>query len=204
MKKQEKNQLAKISRNLDKVFNLATDKQIKEGKNWYYKANEEINKAANLTQFAPIVAANVCSILSPRNKWAQNLKDMLTVLNAVNKGVEPEDVKVCTFHTNKFKAFNAAKEELIVTDKSLKTYNFVRNIGLLCKDSVTIDIWALRACFYGTPIKIDSASIGRIAYGQIKDLFLKKAAKLGLTGYEYQAILWVTLQENYISEAKKK
>ena len=45
-------------------------------------------------------------------------------------------------------------------------------------------------------IKINSATIGRVAYEQIKQLTLKKAAKLGLKGFEFQAILWLSAQTN--------
>jgi hypothetical protein len=45
-------------------------------------------------------------------------------------------------------------------------------------------------------IKIDSATIGKIAYQQIKDLTIKKANKLGLTGFEFQAVIWLSAQKN--------
>lgn len=197
MKKLTSNELKSISRRLDKVFNLGTKEQIKDGKKWYFEANQFILETSQKYGFDAYTVGGVLSALSPRNKWEQNKKDTIKVLKAVNNGIEPENIKVCTFHTNKFKAFAIAKKETMITDKSLKTFNFIHNCALLDPSMVTIDIWALRACIWGSAIKIDSAQIGRIAYGQIKSLFLHKAKKLGLKGYEYQAILWVIAQGNY-------
>lgn len=196
MKALTKYQIRKISKNLDKYFNLATDQDIKQGKQWYKDANEICQDIAGRYNTDTMTAAQVISALSPRNKWKQNILDAYTIFDAVQDGKNPEDVKVCTFHTNKFKAFNIAKSKTRITDKSLKTYNFCKNIANLCAESLTIDIWHLRGCM-DKLIKIDNASIGRLAYGQIKKLTIKKAEKLGLKGYELQAIIWLTTQKNY-------
>ena len=60
---------------------------------------------------------------------------------------------------------------------------------------MTVDIWHLRACF-NDKININSATIGRIAYEQIKKLTIKKANKLGIKGFELQAIIWLSAQNN--------
>ena len=196
MKALTKHQLRKISKNLDKYFNQATSEDIKQGKQWYKDANRICQDMARRYNTDAMTAAQVISALSPRNRWTQNIWDAYTIFDAVQDGLSPEDVKVCTFHTNKFKAFNIAKNKTKITDKSLKTYNFCQNIANLCAESLTIDIWHLRGCM-DKLIKIDNASIGRLAYGQIKKLTIKKAEQLGLKGYEFQAILWLTIQKNY-------
>jgi hypothetical protein len=196
MKKLNTYQLNKVKKNLIKFFNLASNEDLKNGKNWYieaYKICQDIAQKYNTNTF---IAASVISALSPRNKWHQNIKDAYTVFDAVKNNIEPENVKVCTFHSNKFKAFQLAKSEIQITDSSLKTYNFVNNIALLSKKHVTVDIWHLRACF-DKIIQIDKAKIGRIAYGQIKDITLQVSEKLGISGYELQAIVWLSVQKNY-------
>ncbi len=199
MRKLTPYQLKKISKNLDKLFNKATSKQIKDGKDWYKTAYDICIDASLKYNKTVLQCASVLSALSPRNKWEQNIKDMHTVLDAVNSNKQPEDIKVCTFHNNKFKAFALAKGQIEFTEKgSLKTFNFVNNISSLSNEFLTVDIWHLRACF-DTIIKIDSASIGKIAYGQIKKLTIKKANKIGLKGYEYQAIIWGAIQSHYKS-----
>ena len=196
MKKLTKYQLRQISKNIDFYFNLSTKKQITEGKQWYINANNICKDIAQKYQTDLLTAAQVIAALSPRNKWQQNIKDSYKIFEAIKNNIEPEKIKVCTFHTNKFKAYNIAKNKITITDKSLKTYNFCKNIALLDKDSLTIDIWHLRACF-NKQIKINSATIGRPAYQQIKQLTINKANKLGLTGYQLQAILWLTVQNYY-------
>ena len=193
MKKLTPYQLTKISRNLDYYFNKATKQEIKTGLSWYKDANDICKDIATKYNTTTLIAAQVISALSPRNKWEQNIKDSYKVFEAVKFGFHPEDIKICTFHTNKFKAFNIIANNVQITDKSLKTYNFVNNIALLSNEHLTIDIWHLRACF-SRIIKIDKANIGRIAYQQIKEVTIKKANKLGIKGYELQAIIWGSIR----------
>jgi len=194
MKELSKYKLTKISKNLDKFFDMASTMDIKEGREWYAKANKIITDISNCYDIDPYKVASVMSALSPRNRWEQNIKDTDKVCDAWKKGIRPEDIKVCTFHTNKFKAFAILESKVSITDKSLKTFNFVRNIAYLDPTALTIDIWHLRACF-DKIIKIDSVNIGRKAYAQIKELTLKKAERLGLKGYQYQAIIWTAVRK---------
>ena len=195
MRKQTKSELRKISKNLDYFFNLATDEEIKQGKKWYKLANQFCIDTANEYNTTPLIVASVVSALSPRNKWKQNLIDAKKVFKAIEEGKEAEDIKVCTFHKNKFKAFELAKGNIFITEDSQKTFNFVRNIAHLDPTAVTIDIWHIRASLKQFK-SIGSAKIGKLAYKQIKALTIKKAQKLGLTGFEYQAILWLSVQNN--------
>ena len=195
MRKQTKTELKKISRNLDYFFNLATDEDIKQGKEWYKDANEFCVDIANEYNTEPLMVASIVSALSPRNRWKQNLIDSQKVLQAIEEGKQPEDIKVCTFNKNKFKAFELAKGNIFITEDSLKTFNFVRNIAHLDPTALTIDIWHIRACLKEFK-SIGSSQIGKLAYKQIKALTIKKAQKLGLKGFEYQAILWLSVQNN--------
>jgi hypothetical protein len=192
MKKLTKNQLAKVSKNLDHYFNLATDEQINDGLNWYKKANQFCRDQEQIFGIGSDVIASVLSALSPRNKWATNLKDTVTVLNAVKNGQGPTDVKVSTFHTNKFKAFALALGTIQITNESRKTYSFVCNVGNLDEARATVDVWHLRACFNQT-----IGALGQIAYDQLERLTISKAKKLGLKGFEYQAIIWASVQSNF-------
>jgi hypothetical protein len=194
MKKLTKYQLKKISKNLDYYFNYASAKDIKDGMQWYKNANDICKDIAKKYNTNVFIAAQVISAISPRNKWEQNIKDAYSIFEAIKHGTHPEDIKICTFHTNKFKAFNIVTNNVQICDKSLKTYNFVHNIALLSNEHLTIDIWHLRACF-NESINIGSASIGRLAYEQIKSLTIRKADKLGLKGYEYQAIIWNSIRK---------
>jgi len=192
MKKLTNNQLLKISKNLDKYFNLSNDQQITDGLNWYKAANTFCIETAKQFNTTSSVVASIVSALSPRNKWHTNLKDTINVLNAVKNNLGPTDIKVSTFHSNKFKAFAIATGKTEITNESRKTYSFVRNVGQLDADRVTIDVWHLRACFGET-----MGSIGKLAYDQIESLTIRKAKRLGIKGFEYQAIIWGSIQCNF-------
>lgn len=192
MRKLNDSQLLKVSKNLDKYFNMATDEQIAEGLNWYKDANAFCIETAKQFKTNSSVVASIVSALSPRNKWKTNLKDTITVLNAVKNGLGPTEIKVSTFHTNKFKAFAIANGQTEITNDSRKTYSFVRNVGQLDAERITVDVWHLRACFGET-----MGAIGKLAYDQLESLTIKKAERLGLKGYEYQAIIWGSIQANF-------
>jgi len=196
MKELSDYKLRKISKELEYCFNAATKQNIIDGMNWYKNANGICNAIAEKFNTTNLIAASVLSVLSPRNKWKQNILDAYKVFTAVQDGVRADEIKVCTFHTNKYKAFAVAEGKVTITDKSLKTFNFVYNIAHLDNNFLTIDIWHLRACF-NKSIKIGSAAIGRVAYSQIKALTQRNARALGMTGFEYQAILWCSVRENY-------
>jgi hypothetical protein len=180
----------KIRENLRMYFDLATQDQIESGKQWYYRAHEICKRLAG-DKFTPEQAAGVISALSPRNKWERNIIDAETVLNAVYYGDGPEDVKVCTFNTNKYKAFEIAKGNRTITDVSRKTYAFIRNIAGLDPDRVTVDVWHLRACFGST---IDTGLTPK-RYDIIEAITLDEAKRVGLKGFEYQAIIWEVVRD---------
>jgi hypothetical protein len=197
MKKLEKNQLAKVSRNLEKLFNHATIEDIVNGKDWYYEAHKWCKNTTmeydNI--FSPMAVASVLSALSPNNKWEQNKKDVYKVLSAVMMNWKAEDIKVCTFHSNKYKAFEIAKGNLFIDISARKTFSFVNNISELNDRYVTIDLWHLRACFGKT-----MTSLGMLAYQQLEKLTINKAQKVGMKGFEYQAIIWLVAQRLYNNE----
>lgn len=201
MKKLSKYKLHKISKNLDYFFNIATKKEIKSGLAWYQDANKQASNIAKKYNLDVYKVAQVISALSPRNKWSQNIKDADKVCEAFTLGLHPTDVKVCTFHTNKFKAFNILANNISITNNSLKTFNFVNNIAYLSNDFLTVDIWHLRACFKDN-ISIKSSFIGKLAYEQIKNITTAKAIRLGIKGFELQAIIWLTTQR-YFNNLKK-
>ncbi len=176
----------KIKKNLLEMYEKRTDQHTQEGMQWYKTANQICIDMGKQLDYDPAVVAQVISALSPRNKWEKNIIDTRTVLEAVNDGKNPEDVKVSTFHSNKNKAFEIARGERGIDKASPKTYSFVKNIAELDASKVTIDVWHLRACFGKT---IDSG-LTPLRYKQLEQLTLKCAEMVGVRGYEFQAIVW--------------
>ena len=201
MKKLTAYKIAKFRKNLEFIYNFAQDQDLENGKAWYKDAHAICHDISEKYNVSTLVAAKVISALSPRNKWERNIFDAYQVFDAVKAGKGPDDIKVCTFTGNKLKAFAIVEGTKDITTKSLKTYNFWHNIAYLCSESVTVDIWHLRACL-GDKLSIDSASIGKTAYGQIKDLTLRMAEKANMTGFEFQAIIWLAAQRYFAQNDK--
>src|SRR5210317_1580936 len=91
----------KVKDNLKFFFDITSEEDQINGKFWYSNANEFTQRMAVKYGYTAETVASVLSALSPHNKWERNLIDKETVLDAVNKGLFPEDVKVCTFNKNK-------------------------------------------------------------------------------------------------------
>jgi hypothetical protein len=193
MKELTTKQLAEVNKNLDNYFSLATDKDIDNGIAWYKQAHYICKDLAKQYNTKLETVASIISALSPRNKWNQNIKDTVTVLNAIHNNLSPDDIKVCTFHKNKYKAFLLGQRKAQITEQSLKTFNFVRNIADLDENSITIDVWHLRACFGKTIKNVPTPTV----YAQIKELTINKAKEKGLKGFEYQAIIWNSVKNNF-------
>jgi hypothetical protein len=193
MKQLTEIQLTEVNNNLDHYFSLATDKDIDDGIAWYKQAHYICKDLAKQYNVSLNTVASIISALSPRNKWPQNIKDTITVLNAIHCDLSPDQVKVCTFHKNKRKAFILGKGLAKITDKSLKTFSFVNNIADLSEDHITIDVWHLRACFGKTIKTVPTKN----AYNQIRLLTIEKAKQNELKGFEYQAIIWNAVKNNF-------
>lgn len=187
-----KYQRSKVRANLREIFNSATEADIFGGRTWYDSAHKICLDYALEFGTTTERVAQVMSALSPNNKWERNIIDTKTVLTAVRDQVAPEDVKVCTFHSNKYKAFAIARGELSILSTSPKTFAFVRNIGALDETKVTIDLWHLRACF-GVTVE---GGLTLKRYRELERLTIDEAKKVGLKGYEFQAIVWEALRNS--------
>ena len=175
-------------------FDLSTDQHIEDGKNWYATAHHKVIMFSGTYVMEPIVVASILSALSPRNKWERNLIDTENVIKAFKNREDPDSVKVCTFNTNKYKAFAIANGKTKIEQTSRKTYSFVQNIANLCEEHVTIDVWMLRAMF-GKTVK---QGLTPSRYDELVDIILDEASKVGLLGYQYQAIIWECIRERNI------
>jgi hypothetical protein len=181
----------KVKDNLKYFFDTASDLDRISGKAWYFNANLFCEKMAVKYGLTTETVAAIVSALSPHNKWERNLIDTETVLKAVRKDLQPEDVKVCTFNSNKEKAFKIARYEEAIDISSPKTYAFLQNIAYLNDQYVTIDRWHIRASFNKM---IAPKSLTKGLYQEIQDITIKEASDVNLTGYQYQAIIWESIK----------
>ena len=185
-----------IEKNLRKWFELASDEQVDKGIDWYVDAKEFTRTLANEYGIDSYTVATVVSCLSPNNKWERNKIDADSVINAYSEGISPEEIKVCTYNANKFKAFRALDGELIA-ESAPKTHAFAMNVGLNSAEHITIDKWHLRACLFGPEdgIKDCVESCTNVQYRRVEKITAKLAKEYGIKGFEFQAIIWVTIKD---------
>mgnify|MGYP003121967923 CR=1 FL=1 len=182
-------------------FYESTEQERTDGMLWYKEAQDFVyeqyhefkDKIEGLT---PYKVAGVVSATSPNNRWEQNKKDTITVLKAIATGLPPEAVKICTYNKNKVKAFEVGKGNVELTAKSPKTHSFAMNVGLNSPDHITIDKWHLRACVTtpkdGVVDCVESCTA--VQYRRIEAITAEIAKRMGMKGYELQAIIWVTIK----------
>lgn len=186
-----------IKRNLHHWFAVATDEHVIAGRQWYSKAQKFCRELGKTYKVDPYVVASVLSALSPNNKWERNKIDTNNCVFAFKQGKGPSSVSVCTYNANKEKAFKILYDDAQIKSYSPKTHAFAMNVGLLSKDHITIDKWHIRACLCspedGIVPTVDNIT-GK-QYRRLEALTVDCAA--GMTGYEYQATIWVNIKESW-------
>lgn len=177
-------------------FSRATPKQIVSGSKWYNHYHQWCRDRGSELGFRPQTVAGVVSALSPNNKWERNLQDAVAVLKAVRDDISPDNIKVCTYNSNQEKAFKIAQNDDPFFDRttSPKTHAFVSNLGELDASRVTLDIWMWRVVNHRTRKPLKSLTEAR--YRAIEQIVLDLASGQGVTGYEYQAIVWEAVRES--------
>ena len=188
----------KIKNRLNYWFNQATEQEIKDGKNWYKDAQEFSKYLSETYNIDSYVCASVISALSPNNKWERNKIDAETVIKAHLNGITPGSIKVCTYNANKNKAFDILNGK-VITEKSPKTHAFAMNVGLLSSDHITVDKWHLRAClvYPNDGILPCVESCTSVQYRRVEKITSQLAKENNLKGYEFQAIVWVTIKNKW-------
>jgi len=191
--------LKKYRSNLRTWYKRATEEQWIKGTLWYFEAQSVAHSLAKTYGVDPEVAAGVISALSPNNKWDRNKLDAATVLAAAETGTPATSVKVCTYNSNKLKAFDIAMGNRKVLKQSPKTYAFAQNVGNLDPNHITIDKWHLRAMqTTARDYKDAKTSVTPKQYRILEEETVKVAREFGLSGYEFQAIVWVTIRDAWM------
>lgn len=177
------------------------DKQI--GMSWYNNAYAVSVKIAKDYDFTVEQIAGAIAALSPNNKWDRNIQDAESLARAIRAGVDPLDVKVCTFGSNKLKAIQILTSD-VDSDaicnilKGQKVIAFFLNISLNgdtdCPviDGHAYNIWA------GTVSGLKEVpSITPKAFAAIQDAY-RDAARIAsqvtgetISAGQMQAITWV-------------
>ena len=177
--------------NIEKVFEAASEQDIKLGMAWYPYASYIAGEIATELGVPKYKVCAVISALSPNNKWERNLKDAKSLIQGWKVG--NTSVKVCTFNSNKEKAIrilDGEKVETVLTGP--KTWAFYNCILNPASSHVTID-------FHAANIhdgELGKRSLSRKQYSEISKSYISTADKLRLHPSTLQAITWVVWREN--------
>ena len=189
-----------IADNLKLWFNSASHKNQIEGLEWYSEAQKHCKLKAKQYGMSTYSYAEIVSITSVNNKWERNKIDAESCVKAYQSGLKPRDIKICTYNANKEKAFRVLDKTQILGITSPKTHAFASNVGLNSPHHITIDKHHLRACVTKpsegvVPDVVTSCTAKQ--YRRIEAITAQLASEQGLKGYQYQAIIWLAIKENW-------
>ena len=189
-----------IVRNLQAWIDIATRKQMREGKAWYREAQKFTRNLSKIHKVDKYIVAAVTSSLSPNNRWERNKLDANALIAAFMEGRSIDSFKVCTYNANKRKAWLIMEEGAEIAAKSPKTHAFAMNIGRLSEKHVTIDKWHIRACLCKPSEGIvDNCleSVTSVQYRRIEAITARLAEENKLKAYQLQAVIWVAIKQNW-------
>jgi len=163
-----------------------------EGLEWYAKSNSIITHSAHQRKIDVDVMAKLVAITSVKVRWHKNIEIAETIFDAHLEKIDPEQVVVMGYKSNKMKAFNFLDGDVDLLPTARKTFAFYRN---LCLDPewVTFDTWMLRTLFTK-----EQALSSRVRYEQLRDIFIVIADKYNIIPYQAQAICWLQMQHEDI------
>lgn len=197
MKGLTRHYIKKTNNNLNRYFLAASVDQVERGLNWYNLFNSVICDIARNYNITAETAAEIFSALSPRNRLHTNLRDTINVVEAFQAGIGPDGIRCSTYDTNKYKAFGIMAGSDGIREQALKTFSFYKNC-LLDPDFITIDTWHIRA----TVGRHYKGTLTRLRYEQLTELTLDAAKRHGVTGYQFQAIIWNSIRERHIENKR--
>lgn len=172
-----------------KWYNIATQQEINAGLVWYNDAQQLCIELATKYQVTTTQIAQVISVLSPQKKWETNKLETIAFCNEFFNGVKPSFNYFATKKSIE-ECKQILKGDFLIPSKRTKTFSFADNIANTQSKEITIDRHALRIAYDDKSAKIDKVTpkqykIAREAYQIVAD-------SLGITGYQLQAITWVT------------
>ena len=185
-----------------KVYNLATDKEIRQGLLWYEVANYLASGIAEELGVSPKAATGVIAALSTNNQWARNLVDARNLIEGFQRGLNPDEIKVSTYNAMKAKAWSILEDDLSCHSSILtrlngrKIQSFYECISGF-NGSCCIDGHA-RNIAYGERVSLTDkqTNIGVKEYSNLQESYYRAAQKVVIDGttlkaHQMQAITWV-------------
>lgn len=194
--------LRKITNNLHRYIELATEQDIEEGLNWYPEANEFCRVLANKHGLTMQQVAGITSAMSPQCSWSVNRQLVNSFLDSGGKA------KVTTHER-----VNKAKKMLKTTDyEEIMSLLSVRENGALktrafydsiCRptetDLVVIDRHQIAASLQRPDathaLDANMAQITPVQYNFLSECTREVARSLGWTYSATQALIWISYRK---------
>ena len=187
-------------RQILKVYHSATSDEIEFGMKWYAIAKRDATKIAKEFGISINTTVGVIAALSPNLGWNLNVRAARDLIGAFTSGRNIDDIIVSAYPANKRKAWDMLEQKM-VRKKALmaklngrKTTAFFANI--LGLDVVTVDGHA-KNIHDGLRRVLKNNNVGVKEYGIIADAYYKAANKVGIKGYQMQAITWVAWRRQH-------
>jgi len=187
-------------RQILKVYKSATADEVKHGMKWYAIAKRDATKIAKEFGVSVNTTVGVIAALSPNLGWNLNVKAARDLIEAFTNGCSIDDVTVSSYPANKRKAWDmleqkmVSKKALMIKLNGRKTTAFFANIVGL--DVVTVDGHA-KNIHDGLRRVLKNSNVGVKEYRTISEAYYKAADKVGIKGYQMQAITWVAWRRQH-------
>jgi len=160
------------------IYAAATPGVRATGRLWYTFAHLAATELALRYGYSMAVTAGVIAALSPRRRWAENLKLADDCLG----GRRPRTLGSCARTACEIR--NGLR--LPVDQRGPKTRAFYSSI-MGDTESVVVDVWMLRAL--GSKTKLTPAR-----YKELSDIIRRVAAEVGERPTHFQAIVWCQIR----------
>lgn len=187
-------------RQILKVYRSATSDEIEFGMKWYAIAKRDATKIAKEFGISVNTTVGVIAALSPNLGWNLNVRAARDLIGAFTDGRSMDDIIVSAYPQNKRKAWEMLEQKMVRKKAIMaklngpKTTAFFANI--IGMDVVTVDGHA-KNIHDGLRRVLKNNNVGVKEYGIIADAYYKAADKVGIKGYQMQAITWVAWRRQH-------
>lgn len=170
---------------IEKVYLQATEKEIKDGRNWY---NDAYKFAVNTANKYGLTTKQICqliSLLSPQKKWAQNKIDVIRIIEEV----DTESIFSCQRTLEECR--QVINSNWTIPTNRTKTYKFALCIEFAGRiDIAVIDRHAIKIAFGQYSAKPIGITPKR--YSEAEEAYKILSDKYEMYAAQMQAITWVT------------
>lgn len=182
--------------NIHYVLTCGTQTQIRDGLNWYERANAFCQDLSDHYRQPLSVVASVVSALSPRCQWPQNQRDAIALLDAFTTGRHYLSADMFSSERER----ELAHRILSFADPDMlsgqKRVDFRHSIALAGQyDRCAVDTHTIQIAWNRPSKGMGSVKLSALQYQRIVDAYAYVAALWGYSTANTQAVSWVIKRE---------